>query len=87
MIVVQSCISVGVNKARKRLAELDTLFRTAFEQLALKHISDEQLQMLSGGYGQEKQELSDRVALLETSIASDRDKMLNADRFLKIVGI
>lgn len=74
-----------LNKARKRLAELDTLFRTAFEQLALKHISDEQFQMLSGGYGQEKQELSDRIILLETSIASDRDKMLNTDRFLKIV--
>ena len=74
-----------LEKVRRRLEELDKLFRKAFEQMALEHLSEQQFQMLTGSYEVEKQELSNRVAELEQAVSGAKDKMLNADRFLKIV--
>ncbi|MGF7145905.1 ABC-type hemin transport system ATPase subunit [Anaerotaenia torta] len=74
-----------LEKARRRLEELDKLFRKAFEQMALEHLSEQQFHMLTGGYETEKTALSNRAAELEQAIGGAKHKMLNADRFLKIV--
>jgi site-specific DNA recombinase len=71
--------------AQRRLEELDKLFRKAFEQMALEHLSEQQFHMLTDGYEVEKIALSNRAAELEQVISSTKDKMLNADHFLKIV--
>lgn len=72
-------------KGTKRLADLDKLFRKAFEEMTLEHLSNQQFQMLTQSYEEEKQDLSQRTALLENEIATSQDKMLNSDRFLKLV--
>ena len=53
--------------------------------MALEHLSEQQFHMLTGGYEAEKLEFSKRAAELEQAISGAKDKMLNADRFLKIV--
>lgn len=80
-----SAQSRELEKAGKRLAELDKLFQKAFEQMALEHLSEQQFQMLTGNYESEKQTLTERSAVLEQMIAGAKDKMLNSNRFLKIV--
>lgn len=80
-----SAKSKELDRANKRLADLDKLFRKAFEELALENLSGEQFQMLTQGYEAEKQELSARAATLDNEISTQQDKLLNADRFLAIV--
>ena len=80
-----SAKSKEMDKAKKRLSDLDKLFRKAFEELTLENLSAQQFQMLTQGYEIEKQELSARIATLDNEISAEQDKLLNADRFLKIV--
>lgn len=80
-----SAKSKELDRASKRLADLDKLFRKAFEELTLENLSSEQFQMLTQGYEAEKQELSARAATLDNEINIQQDKLLNADRFLAIV--
>ncbi|MEG0386612.1 MAG: DUF4368 domain-containing protein, partial [Solibacillus sp.] len=49
------------------------------------NLSEQQFKMLTQGYEAEKQELTARSGLLKTEIDTEQDKLLNADRFLKIV--
>ena len=49
-----SAKSRTLEKAQKRLADLEKLFRTAFEQLALANLSESQFKALTGGYETEK---------------------------------
>ena len=74
-----------LEKSQKRLADLDKLLRKAFEQMALENLSEQQFRLLTDGYELEKQELSQRCAVSEEEITTEQDKILNADRFLKIV--
>ncbi|WP_313133521.1 DUF4368 domain-containing protein [Anaerocolumna sp.] len=74
-----------LEKAEKRLADLDKLFRRAFEQLALENLSEAQFKALTGGYEDEKQELITLASKLEQEISTGRDTMLNADRFMAVV--
>lgn len=80
-----SAKSKELDRANKRLADLDKLFRKAFEELILENLSQQQFQMLTQGYKAEKQELAARAATLNNEITSQQNKMLNADRFLAIV--
>jgi translation initiation factor 2B subunit (eIF-2B alpha/beta/delta family) len=80
-----SAKSKELDRANKRLADLDKLFRKVFEELTLENPSGEQFQMLTQGYAAEKQELSTRAATLDNEISTQQDKLLNADRFLAIV--
>lgn len=74
-----------LEQAMKRLADLDRLFRKAFEEMTLENLSEQQFKMLTQGYESEKQELAARSEMLKMEIDTEQDKMLNADRFLKIV--
>ena len=75
-----------LEKAQKRLADLDKLLQKAFEQLALENLSETQFKTLTGNYETERQELTQRFEKLEQEIHSGKDTMLNAERFLTIVG-
>ena len=74
-----------LDRTQKRLVDLEKLFRAAFEQLALANLSETQFKALTGGYEEEKQELTIRSEMLEQEINTEKERMLNADRFLKVV--
>ncbi|MGN6713989.1 DUF4368 domain-containing protein [Anaerocolumna jejuensis] len=74
-----------LEKAQKRLADLDKLLQKAFEQLALENLSETQFKALTGNYETERQELTQRLGKLEQEIRSGKDAMLNAERFMVIV--
>ena len=74
-----------LDRAQKRLADLEKLFRAAFEQLALANLLETQFKALTGGYEEEQQELTIRSEMLEQEINTEKKRMLNADRFLKVV--
>ncbi len=74
-----------LERVQKRLVDLEKLFRTAFEQLALANLSQTQFKVLTSGYEDEKQALLIRSETLEQEISTENDRMLNADRFLKVV--
>lgn len=74
-----------LEKAQKRLGDLDKLFRKAFEQMALENLAEAQFKALIGGYEAEKQELIILSDKLEQEISDGKDTMLNADRFMAIV--
>lgn len=74
-----------LEKAQKRLADLDKLFRKAFGQLALENLSETQFKELTSGYEAEKQELLILSGKLEQEISTGKDTMLNADRFMAVV--
>lgn len=74
-----------LEKAEKRLGDLDKLFRKAFEQLALENLSEVQFKSLTGSYETEKQELLALSGKLEQEISDGKGTMLNADRFMAVV--
>ncbi|MEY8356904.1 recombinase family protein [Lachnospiraceae bacterium 54-53] len=74
-----------LEKAQKRLADLDKLFRKAFEQLALENLSEAQFKTLTGSYEIEKQELLTLSGKMNQQINTGKDTMLNADRFIAVV--
>lgn len=73
-----------LEKAQKRLIDLDKLLRKAFEQLALENLPEMQFKV-TGGYETEKQELLALTGKLEQEISDGKNTMLNADRFMAIV--
>lgn len=74
-----------MEKASKRIADLEKLFRKAFEEMTLANLTQQQFQMLTQGYEAEKQELSERATVLTEEINSEQDKILNASHFMAIV--
>ena len=48
-------------------------------------LSETQFKALTGGYEEEKQELTIRSEMLEQEINTEKERMLNADLFLKVV--
>lgn len=64
---------------------MGTLFRKAFEQMALENLSEAQFKSLTSSCESEKQNLLLQSGGLEQEVGTKQDKMLNADRFLNIV--
>lgn len=73
-----------MDKAQRRMKELDTLFQKLFEGNATGRISDERFMTLSSGYENEQRELKARLEELASIIHAADDKALNADRFLRV---
>jgi len=63
-----------LEKIQKRLADLDKLFRKAFEQLALENLSEAQFKALTGSYEIERHELAERSDNLKQESARNRIK-------------
>ena len=73
-----------MEKAKKRISELDTIIQKLFESNAAGRISDERFDTLSRGYEQEQSELKDKLRLLTKEITLAEEKKSNTERFLKI---
>jgi len=53
--------------------------------MILANLSEQQFKMLTTGYETEKQELLELSEVLEKEINSQKEQLLNADRFMKAV--
>lgn len=73
-----------LDKQRKRLTEVSTIFRKLYEDNALGRITDEQFQMLSQGYVEEKKQLETDISTLETIVAEMRIKSGSSKNFIEL---
>lgn len=74
-----------LERIKKRLSDLDKLFKKAFEEHALENLSGERFYTLTGEYEAEQAEFTVRQGALETDIAQQKEQMAGTDRFLKLV--
>jgi len=68
-----------------RIAELDNIIKCLYEDNINRKISDERFIKLSGDYETEQKELTTSTRRLTDWLAKEKDKAINADRFLAIV--
>jgi len=73
-----------MEKATKRISELDTIIQKLFESNAAGRISDERFDTLSKGYEQEQSELKEKLIMLTKEVTLAEEKKSNTERFLKI---
>lgn len=73
-----------LDKHKKRLTEVSTIFRKLYEDNALGRITDEQFQMLSQGYVEEKKQLESDISELETIVAEMRIKSGSSKTFIEL---
>ena len=73
-----------LDKHKKRLTEVSTIFRKLYEDNALGRITDEQFQMLSQGYVEEKKQLETDISELETIVAEMRIKSGSSKNFIEL---
>ena len=73
-----------LDKHRKRLTEVSTIFRKLYEDNALGRITDEQFQMLSQGYVEEKKQLESDISELETIVAEMKNKSGSSKTFIEL---
>lgn len=74
-----------LDKSEKRLSELDTMFRKAFEKNALDEITNEQFSFLTAGYDSEKTELAKRISELRTVIQTADERNSDVGKFVALV--
>ncbi|MBE6843843.1 MAG: DUF4368 domain-containing protein [Ruminococcus sp.] len=73
-----------LDKHRKRLIEVSTVFRKLYEDNALGRITDEQFQILSQGYVEEKKQLEADISELETVIDEIKTKSSSSQTFIEL---
>jgi len=73
-----------LERAKRRILELDVLFQKLFEGNATGLISDERFSTLSASYEAEQRELKARVIELTEEVQSAKEKAGNTDRFFRI---
>lgn len=74
-----------IKKARKRLAELDTMFVKTYEEHARGEISDRNYNTLVTAYEKEQGELEAAVGEYETTISTNRTNNENAANFVELI--
>lgn len=74
-----------LEKSKRRISELDGLFKRLYEDNVSSRISDERFTKLSGEYETEQQQLTERTAVLETELAEQSEKAANVGKFLAVV--
>jgi DNA invertase Pin-like site-specific DNA recombinase len=74
-----------IAKSERRLAELDKIFRSLYEDKALEKISEEMFAEMSGGYGREREELKSKTTALQTELDAYNADSERADRFIELV--
>ena len=74
-----------LDKAQKRIAELDGLFRKIYEDNYSGRISDEQFVSLSNGFETEKVELQAKADNLQNILDEQNSQTENTGKFLQIV--
>lgn len=74
-----------LDKAKHRMGELDILFRKLYEDNALGRLSDQQFVLMTSGYDEERNTLSERIKGLEAEINAVAERKTDVSRFLQIV--
>ena len=73
-----------LDKHKKRLTEVSTIFRKLYEDNALGRITDEQFQMLSQDYVEEKKRLESDISELETVVEEMKSKSGSSKIFIEL---
>ena len=74
-----------LDKAERRVSELNVLFRKLYEDNALGKLSDEQFTFLTSGYDEEKKTLTHRIAELSGEIQTATERSTDVKRFVALV--
>ncbi len=70
---------------RKRIAELDTIFKRIYEENISQKLSDERFIKLSNDYEAEQRELQAKSITLEAELAENEEQINGIEYFLNIV--
>jgi len=73
-----------IDKNGRRIAELDMLFRKAFEDNALGQLSDFRYGQLTGAYEYEQAALMEQNKVLQTELDAFDDDSIKADKFIEL---
>lgn len=71
-----------VSAKKKRDAELDTIFKRMYEDVALGRVSNEQFRLLSETYSKEKAQLAEEIPTATARLEKLRNSMANAKNFI-----
>jgi len=74
-----------LDKSKRRISELDGLFKRLYEDNVGGRLSDERFEKLSGEYEVEQKQLTERTAILESDLVEQNEKAANVGKFLAIV--
>jgi hypothetical protein len=74
-----------LEKSKRRISELDGLFKRLFEDNVSSRITDERFEKLSVDYESEQKQLTERTAVLEADLAEQGEKAANVGKFLSTV--
>lgn len=77
-----SRIQRELDKLRKRETELVTLFKRLYEENVLGRIPDEQYELLSAGYIQEREMVKSSIPKLEEQLEQIKNSLSNTERFV-----
>ena len=74
-----------LNKAKKRKAEVDRLFAKMYEDWANERITEYNFNMMSQKFQTEQQELDERIEKLETELATEKETVDNAKKWIALI--
>ena len=74
-----------LNKAKKRKAEVDRLFAKMYEDWANERITEYNFNMMSQKFQTEQQELDERIENLETELATEKETVDNAKKWIALI--
>ena len=74
-----------LNKFKKRKAEVDRLFAKMYEDWANERITEYNFNMMSQKFQMEQQELDERIENLETELATEKETVDNAKKWIALI--
>ena len=74
-----------LNKVKKRKAEVDRLFAKMYEDWVNERITEYNFNMMSQKYQTEQQELDERIKNLETELATEKETVDNAKKWIALI--
>ena len=74
-----------LEKAKKRIAEIDKLIQQIYEDNVIGKLSDERFATLSNTYETEQKELKEKLPEMESYLEAETDKTVNLQKFVQKV--
>ena len=74
-----------LDKAKKRIAEIDKLIQRIYEDNVKGKLSDDRFETLSNTYESEQKELKEKLPEMESYLEAETDKTVNLQRFVQKV--
>ena len=74
-----------LDKAKKRIAEIDKLIQRIYEDNVKGKLSDKRFEALSNTYESEQKELKEKLPEMESYLEAETDKTVNLQRFVQKV--